>query len=133
MPIVASLGGNAGNQTMTITVRALATKELSGLNVRRVLVRELLTALLNGVGLAIVAGFVVWLVFHNAMLGGVMAAAIVINALTAGLSGLLVPIGLSRAGIDPAVASTVLVTTITDVIGFLAFLGLAALMLMWGA
>lgn len=130
MPIVASLGGNAGNQTMTIAVRALATKELSTLNVWRVMSRELTTAAMNGAGLATIAGLVVWLVFQNPLLGGVMAAALLINTIVAGLSGLLVPMGLSRAGIDPAVASTVLVTTITDVIGFLAFLGLAALLLL---
>ncbi|TNE63307.1 MAG: magnesium transporter [Alphaproteobacteria bacterium] len=130
MPIVASMGGNAGTQTMTVAVRAIATKELSATNALRVVNREVLAALLNGVALAIVSGAVAWAWFGNPMLGGIFAAAMIMNLFVAGLFGVLVPMGLNRAGIDPAVASSVFVTTITDVIGFFAFLGMAAIFLL---
>jgi len=127
MPIVASMGGNAGTQTMTVAVRALATKELSSNNAMRVMNRELLAASLNGLMLAIVAGVVAWLWFSSLLLGGVFAAAMIFNIFVAGLFGLLVPLGLQKANIDPAIASSVFVTTVTDVVGFFAFLGLAAI------
>ncbi|MBB4212149.1 magnesium transporter [Rhodothalassium salexigens DSM 2132] len=130
MPIVASMGGNAGTQTMTVAVRALATKELSAANALRIVNKELLVGLINGALLAGVIGGVAWAWFGDPLLAGVLAAAMVINLAVAGLSGILVPMTLSRLGIDPAVSSTVFVTTITDVIGFLAFLGLAALVLL---
>ena len=123
MPIVASMGGNAATQTLTITVRALATLELMPVNALRVVAREIGIGLLNGVLFAVLIGCVGALWFDNVWLGIVLALAMLVNMLVAGLSGILIPIGLSKAGIDPAVASGVFVTTVTDVIGFLAFLG----------
>jgi magnesium transporter len=129
MPIVASMGGNAGTQTMTVAVRGLATKELSATNAVRVMNRELMAAGLNGLLLAIVSGCIAWLWFGSMMLGGIFAAAMIFNIIVAGLCGLLVPLGLQKAEIDPAIASSVFVTTITDVVGFFVFLGLAAIFL----
>lgn len=130
MPIVASMGGNAGTQTMTVAVRALATKELSSTNALRVVNREVLAALLNGVLLAAVAGVVAVLWFDSVTLGGVFAAAMVFNIFVAGLFGLLVPMALHKLEVDPAISSSVFVTTITDVVGFFVFLGLAAVFLL---
>lgn len=130
MPIVASMGGNAGTQTMTVAVRALATKELSSANALRIVNKELTVALINGVLLAVLVAGVALVWFGDLMLGGVLAAAMIINILFAGLSGILVPMTLDRFGVDPAVASSVFVTTITDVVGFFAFLGLAAVILL---
>ncbi len=126
MPIVASMGGNAGTQTMTVVVRAMATKELNPANAGRMVNREFWVALANGIILAIIAGTVAWLWFGSPQLGFVFAAAMVFNMIVAGLSGILVPMGLVRIGVDPAVASSVFVTTITDAVGFFSFLGLAA-------
>ena len=126
MPIVASMGGNAGTQTMTVAVRALATKELSATNAFRVINRELIAATVNGALLAVIAGFIAWFWFGGVELGVIFAAAMIFNIIVAGLSGVLVPLELSKAGADPAIASSVFVTTITDVFGFFAFLGLAA-------
>jgi len=130
MPIVASMGGNAGTQTLTITVRSLATHEISALNAARVVYRELGIGMLNGVLFAVVTGFVGTLWFGDPMLGVVLAAAMIVNLIVAALAGILIPLGLDRAGIDPAVASSVFVTTVTDVVGFLAFLGFATLFLL---
>ena len=130
MPIVASMGGNAGTQTMTVAVRAIATKELNINNAWRTLNREFMVSVLNGSMLAIVAGFVVWLWFDNTTLSLVFAAAMIFNLIIAALSGLLVPISLDKFGVDPAISSSVFVTTITDVVGFFAFLGLAAIILL---
>tara|TARA_B100001939_G_scaffold348235_1_gene374645 strand:+ start:2494 stop:3915 length:1422 start_codon:yes stop_codon:yes gene_type:complete len=130
MPIVASLGGNAGNQTMTVAVRSLATRELTSSNARRVVSRELLIALLNGTALAVLIGILAALWFNNPALGGVISLAMIVNMIFAGLAGIVIPITLQRLKIDPALASTVLVTAVTDVIGFFAFLGLAALLLL---
>lgn len=127
MPIVASMGGNAGTQTMTVAVRGIATQELSARNMMRILNREILVSVLNGVGLAALIGITAWLWFASPGLGIVIAAAIVINMLFAGLSGLLIPFALDRLNIDPAIASSVFVTTVTDVVGFFAFLCIAAL------
>ena len=127
MPIVASMGGNAGTQTMTVAVRALATKELSATNAIRVMNRELMAASLNGLMLAVVAGLIAWIWFSSPLLGIIFAAAMMFNIFVAGLCGILVPIGLQKAQIDPAIASSVFVTTITDVVGFFVFLGLAAI------
>ncbi|MEP3047624.1 MAG: magnesium transporter [Roseibium sp.] len=127
MPIVASMGGNAGTQTMTVAVRGIATQELGARNMMRVLNREILVSVLNGFALAILIGLTAWLWFDNSGLGIVIAGAIIINMLFAGLSGLLIPIVLDRLNIDPAIASSVFVTTVTDVVGFFAFLGIAAL------
>ncbi|RME65349.1 MAG: magnesium transporter [Alphaproteobacteria bacterium] len=126
MPIVASMGGNAGTQTMTVTVRALATNQLTGANAMRILSREIKVSLINGLLFAILMGGLAGLWFQNALLGAVLGVAMIVNLLAAGLSGMLVPLALERLKIDPAVASSVFVTTVTDVVGFFAFLGLAA-------
>jgi len=129
MPIVASMGGNAGTQTLTVTVRALATKELTGANAYRVITKEVIVGIFNGVLFAILSGLVAWGWFGSPVLGGVIASAMVINMVIAGLAGASIPIILERAGADPAIASSVFLTTVTDVVGFFAFLGLAALVL----
>jgi len=130
MPIVASMGGNAGTQTMTVIVRALATKELSSANAPRILLRELFMAVFNGGLLGMLSGAVAYLWFGDLLLAAIFMAAMAFNMLTAALSGVLLPMGLERMGADPAVASSVFVTTITDVVGFFAFLGMAALILL---
>ena len=129
MPIVASMGGNAGNQTMTVTVRALAMKDLGSANAYRVIGREAMVGLLNGLVFALLLGAVVYFWFGNDELGVVIAAAMVVNFLVAALAGILIPLTLDHLDVDPAVASGVFVTTVTDVVGFFAFLGLAALWL----
>lgn len=126
MPIVAGVGGNAGTQTMAVTVRALATNQLTQSNTWRTIWRELRVAMLNGGTVAVVIGIGVALVFANPQLGGVIAAAMMANIVIAGLAGVMVPLALERVDADPAVASSVFVTMITDSMGFLAFLGLAA-------
>lgn len=126
MPIVASMGGNAGTQTMTVTVRALSTRELDQFNIRRLINREVMVGLVNGGVFAVLIGVVAAVWFGSPLLGGVIATSMVINMFAAGVSGILIPLGLNRVGIDPAVASTAFVTTITDVVGFFSFLGLAA-------
>ncbi|WP_417623703.1 magnesium transporter [Paremcibacter congregatus] len=130
MPIVASMGGNAGTQTMTVAVRALATRDLTSSNVRRVIGKEFSISLLIGLVMAVIIGVLTSLYFSNVALGGVIAVAMVINMVCAGLSGILVPVGLEKMNIDPALASSIFVTTITDVIGFYAFLGLASITLL---
>ncbi|MEP1571262.1 magnesium transporter [Roseibium album] len=127
MPIVASMGGNAGTQTMTVAVRGIATQELGARNLLRVLNREILVSAVNGVALALLIGITAWLWFASPGLGVVIAGSIIINMLFAGFSGLLIPIALDRLNVDPAIASSVFVTTVTDVVGFFAFLGIAAL------
>ncbi|MFG1423426.1 magnesium transporter [Roseixanthobacter liquoris] len=127
MPIVASMGGNAANQTMTVAVRALATKDISSHNARRVVLREVLVGLVNGSILAILLGVIAAAWFGNLQLGGVIASALVVNMLAAGLFGILVPLGIHKLKLDPAVASGVFVTMVTDSVGFFAFLGLASL------
>lgn len=124
-PMVASIGGNAGTQTMAVAVRALATNQLTRANTGRVLWREMRVALLNGVTVATLIGVATWLVFANPLLGAVIGTAVVVNILTAGLAGVAVPVLLDRLDQDPAVASSVFVTMITDSMGFFAFLGLA--------
>jgi len=127
MPIVAGMGGNAGTQTLAVTVRAIATNQLTESNTLRTFGRELTIALANGISLGILIGIGVTLVFHNPLLGAVMGAAMVINNLAAGIGGIIVPVTLDRFRIDPAVSSAVFVTTLTDVTGFFSFLGLASL------
>ncbi len=129
MPIVASMGGNAGTQTMTVAVRALATRELNPTNVVRVVVRETAVGLINGFAFALIMALVVFLWFGTEQLGLVIGAAMIVNMLAAALAGIFIPLGLDRMGFDPAVASTVFVTTVTDVVGFFSFLGLATLWL----
>lgn len=130
MPIVASMGGNAGTQSLTVAVRALATKDLTGSNVWRVIRRECLVGLINGTIFAVVMGIVGVIWFGSPALGGVIAVAMVINMVVAGLAGTGIPIVLERLGVDPALASGAFVTTVTDVVGFFAFLGLAAAVLL---
>jgi len=130
MPIVASMGGNAGTQTMTVAVRALATRDLTASNALRVLRREVVAGLLNGCLFAVIMGIVGIIWFGMPLLGLVIGAAMVINLVVAGLAGVAVPIVLERIGIDPALASGAFVTTVTDVVGFFAFLGLAAILLL---
>ena len=127
MPMVASMGGNAGTQTMTITVRALATRDLDRGRVRRLIVREMTVGLLNGGIFAVLIGAVTALRYLNPSLGVVIGMAMIINMIAAGTAGILIPLALNRFKIDPAIASSVFVTTVTDVVGFFAFLGLAAL------
>jgi magnesium transporter len=125
MPIVAGVGGNAGTQTLAVTVRALATNQLTRSNRWRAVSREIRLALLNGVTVALLIGVGVALYFSNPMLGGVIASAMMANIVIAGLAGVLLPLGLERLGVDPAVSSSVFVTMITDSMGFFIFLGLA--------
>ncbi len=127
MPIVASMGGNAGTQALTVAVRAIAMHELTGTNTWRVIWKETLVGLLNGFVFAVLIGFLAAIWFQSAILGMVIATAMVINLIAAGLFGAGIPLMLDRIGTDPAVSSTVLLTTVTDVIGFLSFLGLAAI------
>ncbi|GGD05980.1 magnesium transporter [Aquisalinus flavus] len=137
MPIVASMGGNAGTQTLTVAVRNLATRELTAANALRIVGRETLVGLINGCAFAVLMGCIsgVWYgtigggggAEAGLVLGLVLAAAMIINMIMAGLSGILIPLVLQRVGADPAVASAVFVTTVTDIVGFFAFLGLAAI------
>ncbi len=130
MPIVASMGGNAGTQSLTVAVRAIATKDLTGSNVWRVIWREVAVGLINGAIFAVVMGIVGLLWFGSPALGYVIAAAMVVNMIVAGFAGTVIPVVLDRIGIDPALASGAFVTTVTDVVGFFAFLGLAAMVLL---
>ena len=130
MPIVASMGGNAGTQSLTVAVRSLATRDLTGSNVWRVIRRETIVGLINGVVFAVIMAIVGLIWFGNPMLGGVIAVAMVVNLVVAALAGTLIPIGLERVGVDPALASGTFVTTVTDVVGFFAFLGLASAVLL---
>ncbi|ARE85274.1 Magnesium transporter MgtE [Roseovarius sp. EC-HK134] len=129
MPIVASMGGNAGTQSLTVAVRALATKDLTGANVWRVLRRETLVGLINGLIFALVMGAVGVVWFGGPELGYVIGAAMVINLVVAGLAGAAIPVIMDRMGVDPALGSGTFVTTVTDVVGFFAFLGLATVFL----
>ncbi len=130
MPVVASIGGNAGTQALTVAVRSLATRELSAANSLRIVVREIGVGLINGAAFALVLGVVAALWFDNRSLGFTIAAAVTINLTAAALAGVLVPLTLSRLGRDPAVSSPVFVTATTDIVGFLSFLGLASLLLL---
>ena len=129
MPIVASMGGNAGTQTMTVAVRALATRNLTAVNASRIVLREVSVGLVNGLLFAFILSIVTVVWFGSGALGLVIAAAMIFNHLAAALAGILVPLTLQRLGQDPAIASSVFVTTITDVVGFFAFLGLATIWL----
>ncbi len=127
MPIVASMGGNAGTQTMTITVRALALRELDPHRIGRLVLREMSVGLVNGVLFALLIGIVTAVRFNSPSLGIVIGMAMVVNMVAAGTAGILIPLALNRLKIDPAIASSTFVTAITDVVGFFAFLGLAGL------
>src|SRR5690349_17596299 len=123
--IVAGVGGNAGTQTLAVTVRALATNHLTSSNVLRAVRRELSIALLNGATVALVIGLAVGLIFGHPMLGAVIGGAMMTNIVIAGIAGVLVPLTLDRLGADPAISSSIFVTMTTDSMGFLVFLGLA--------
>jgi len=126
MPIVASMGGNAGMQTLAVTVRAIATKEISSENFSKIVSKEFVIGILNGIIFALITGIVVQLWFKEINLTILIAVSMILNMMVAGLFGILVPVSLKKFNIDPAIASSVFVTTITDVIGFLSFLGLGA-------
>jgi len=126
MPIVASMGGNAGMQTLAVTIRSLASKELSSGNIGKVITKEFFIGILNGIIFAIITGVIVQLWFKENNLSILIAVSMVLNMIVAGLFGILVPITLKKFNVDPAIASSVFVTTITDVIGFLSFLGLGS-------
>jgi len=126
MPIVASMGGNAGMQTLAVTIRAIATKELSSGNLTQIVTKEFIIGILNGLIFAVITGVIVQLWFKEINLTILIAVSMVLNMMVAGLFGILVPVSLKKFNIDPAIASSVFVTTITDVIGFLSFLGIGA-------
>ena len=129
MPIVASMGGNAGTQTLTLTVRSLATKELVDRNRKKIFFKEISISILNGFIFAILTSLATILWFNDVSLALIVGAAMIINIISAGLFGFLIPYLLNYFKIDPALASSVFVTTITDVFGFLSFLGLASIFL----
>ncbi|MFQ5438437.1 MAG: magnesium transporter [Paracoccaceae bacterium] len=129
MPIVASMGGNAGTQSLTVAVRGLATKDLTGANVGRVIRREAVVGLANGLIFAAIIGAIGYFWFGDPKLSIVLALAMIANLVVAGFAGILIPIGLEKLDVDPALASGAFVTTVTDIVGFFAFLGLAAAML----
>ena len=126
MPVVASMGGNAGMQTLAVTIRAIATKELSKSNFNRVVGKEFLIGILNGIIFAIITAIIVQLWFKELNLSILISVSMILNMMVAGLFGILVPVSLKKFNIDPAISSSVFVTTITDVVGFLSFLGLGA-------
>ena len=126
MPIVASMGGNAGMQTLAVTIRAIAKKELSSSNFNRVVGKEFIIGILNGIIFAIITAIIVHLWFKDLNLSILIGVSMILNMIVAGLFGILVPVSLKKINIDPALASSVFVTTITDVIGFLSFLGLGS-------
>jgi len=130
MPIVASMGGNAGTQTLTVAVRALAMKELTPTNAARIVGKEVIVGGINGILFACLVGLVTWAWFGDAAIGIVIGAAMIVNMLIAGFAGVTIPIVLQKMKVDPAVWSAVILTTITDVVGFMAFLGLAAIVLL---
>ncbi len=130
MPIVASMGGNAGTQTLTVTVRQMALGDISSEDAKETILKEVYLALMNGLIFAVVIGVIAWIWFSMPLLGVVIAASMVINIITAGFFGSLIPLLLQKADIDPAVGSSVLLTTVTDIVGFFSFLGLATIILL---
>jgi len=130
MPIVASMGGNAGTQSLTVMVRQLALEEINWHEAKEAILREVIVALLNGLIFALVMGVIAYIWFDDSKLGLVIALAMIINLFFAGLFGALIPLILKKLGIDPAIASSVLLTTVTDIVGFFAFLGLAKIILL---
>ena len=127
MPIVASMGGNAGMQTLAVTIRAIAKQEISSGNFYKIVTKEFVIGILNGLIFAIISAAVVQLWFKELDLSILIAVAMILNMIVAGLFGILVPVSLKKFNIDPALASSVFVTTITDVIGFLSFLGIGSI------
>lgn len=130
MPIVASIGGNAGSQTLTVTVRQMALGDIDIDEAKKTISKEIVVSFINGTIYAVVMGIVAYFWFQMPMLGVVMGIAIVINLLTAGFFGAIIPLGLKKFGVDPAIGSTALLTTVTDIIGFFSFLGLATIILL---
>lgn len=130
MPIVASMGGNAGTQTLTVTVRQMALGDISSEDAKETILKEVYLALMNGLIFAVAIGIIAWIWFSMPLLGVVIAASMVINIITAGFFGSLIPLLLQKADIDPAVGSSVLLTTVTDIVGFFSFLGLATIILL---
>ncbi|MBU0631224.1 magnesium transporter [bacterium] len=130
MPIVASMGGNAGTQTLTVTVRKMALGDIEGTDARKTIYKEIIVSLANGFLFALVIGVVAYFWFHIPLLGVVIALSMIINLLSAGFFGSVIPLLLRKADIDPAIGSTVLLTTVTDVVGFFSFLGLASIILL---
>jgi magnesium transporter len=129
MPIVAGMGGNAATQTLTVVVRGLALGELSWANSRKALLKESAVGIGNGLALGVLAALVAWMMRGDIVLGGVLALAMVINLFVAATAGTLIPLGLRALRVDPALASSVFITTLTDVAGFASFLGLATVFL----
>ena len=129
MPIVASMGGNAATQTLTVTVRLIATKELTAENLFKIIGKEFSVGFLNGILFSLISGLFVYFWFYEIKLSILIAVSMVINMACAGLSGIAIPVILDKFKIDPAIASTVFVTTVTDVVGFVSFLGLAGIIL----
>ncbi|CAN5824382.1 magnesium transporter [soil metagenome] len=129
MPVVAGMGGNAATQTLTVIVRGIALGELTWANTRKALFKEAIVGIGNGVGCGIVAAVVVWIWKGNPWLGGIIGAAMIINMFVAAIAGTLIPLSLRAMKVDPALASSVFITTLTDVFGFLSFLGLGTLFL----
>ena len=130
MPIVASMGGNAGTQTLTVAVRAMATRELTSSNAFRVFGKEILVGMYNGIFFALLIGLVTGIWFNDYLLGLIIALAMLFNLILAGTFGAAIPIILQKFKIDPAVSATVILTTITDILGFVIFLGSAKYLLM---
>ena len=126
MPIVASMGGNAGMQTLAVTIRTIATNELTKNNFSQNILKEFSIGILNGIIFAIISAIVVQIWFNDTTLSLIISISMVLNMIVAGLFGILVPVSLKKINVDPAIASSVFVTTITDVIGFLSFLGIGA-------
>jgi magnesium transporter len=130
MPIVASMGGNAGTQTLTVTVRQMALGEIDYQDAKKIIYKEVMISVVNGLLFAAVIGVVAYLWFNIPLLGVVIAISMIINLFSAGFFGAVIPIVLQKKGIDPAIGSTVILTTVTDVVGFFSFLGLATLILL---
>ena len=126
MPIVASMGGNAGTQTLAVSVRALATKRINNRNAFKIVTKETLVGFFNGIAFSLLVGLVSWLWFSDKVIAFVIAISMIINMIVAGIFGLIIPLALQKYKIDPAVASPVILTTVTDIVGFFSFLGLAA-------
>jgi len=130
MPVVASMGGIAGSQTLTLTIRGLALDQIAASNVRWLTIKEIFVGMINGVAWALIVALVAYLWFHSVGIAAVIAAAMVLNLLAAAASGVAIPLFLNRLGIDPALSGAVILTTVTDIVGFLSFLGLASLFLL---
>ncbi|MCB4773518.1 MAG: magnesium transporter, partial [Sulfurovum sp.] len=130
MPIVASMGGNAGTQSLTVVVRQLALGEIAKNDAYRTIRKEVILSLVNGFIFALIIGIIAAVWFNKGMLGVVIAMAMIINLLSAGFFGSVIPLLLERFGIDPAIGSTVILTTVTDIVGFFVFLGLATIILL---